>query len=216
MSAPASYVVQRALGAWGVLDDVSDSLGKWLKVNVPPAAAGWTIALVFVFAIYGLLLWKVWRPRHIHHVDPASEQIKFGDSSEAQVVRAPTRDKSLTEAAIYAASGQWGFSGGAHPLATDANDPRIEMTNRAMGMLPEIQQKAYDGDITIWGRPHDDSAAPLQIIPSDHWSTHSLNELGIALGQSQTRHRIVLRMVDAFVDLMVSSAEFEREWPHAG
>src|SRR5947209_2749708 len=67
LSAPASYVVQRALGAWGVLDDISDGLGKWLKINVPPATAGWTIALVFVLAIYTLILVKVWRPRHIHH-----------------------------------------------------------------------------------------------------------------------------------------------------
>lgn len=97
LSAPASYVVQRALGSWGVLDDVSDSLGRWLKVHVPPATAGWTIALLFVLAIYGLLLWKVWRPRHIHHVDPAPEKIGFGDSAKAQIVRAPIQAGSADD-----------------------------------------------------------------------------------------------------------------------
>lgn len=66
LSAPASYVVQRALGAWAVLDGISDGLGKWLKIHVPPATAGWTIALALVLALYGLLLWSVWRPRHVH------------------------------------------------------------------------------------------------------------------------------------------------------
>jgi hypothetical protein len=63
VAAPASYVVQRTLGAWGVLDDVSDALGYWLKIHVSPAAAGWTIALLLVLAIYGLILWLVWTPR---------------------------------------------------------------------------------------------------------------------------------------------------------
>ena len=73
MAAPASYVVQRALEVWGVLDAISDALGSWLKINVPPAVAGWTIALIFVLAIYSLILWRVWRPRHIHHLPIQAE-----------------------------------------------------------------------------------------------------------------------------------------------
>lgn len=64
LTAPASYVAQRVLGAWGVLDDISDALGVWLRINVSPEAAGWTIALVLVLGFYGLVLWRVWRPKH--------------------------------------------------------------------------------------------------------------------------------------------------------
>jgi len=66
-SAPFSYIVKRVLGAWGILDNISDALGRWLKLSVPPDAAGWSLALIACLGFYGLLLWRVWRPRDIHH-----------------------------------------------------------------------------------------------------------------------------------------------------
>ncbi len=68
VSAAVSYAIKRALGVWGVLDDISDATGKYLKLHVPPAFAGWTIALIIMLGLYAVLLWRVWHVRHVHHV----------------------------------------------------------------------------------------------------------------------------------------------------
>jgi hypothetical protein len=74
LTAPGSYVVQRALSAWGVLDPLSDAVGKWLKLHVSPEAAGWTLAVAFILSIYGLILWLVW-----HHRKRSSEERQGND-----------------------------------------------------------------------------------------------------------------------------------------
>jgi hypothetical protein len=63
LSAPFSYITQRVLAAWGMLDDIADGLGEYLKVHVTPVQAGWTAALLLVLLIYGTLMWWVWRMR---------------------------------------------------------------------------------------------------------------------------------------------------------
>jgi hypothetical protein len=73
MAAPFSYVVGKIVEKWGILDPLADQIGEWLRINVPPAAVGWAVALVIFAALYGLLLWRVWSPRHIHHHIDASE-----------------------------------------------------------------------------------------------------------------------------------------------
>lgn len=87
-SVPASYFFKQVLNAWGVLDPISDAFGKYLKANVPAATAGWTLALIIVLAIYGVILWRVWRPRHIHHL-PIQAENKPVASLEVEVIRAP-------------------------------------------------------------------------------------------------------------------------------
>jgi len=92
IAAPASYIVQRALGAWGVLDPLSDWLGKWLKLNVSPEAAGWTVAVFVVLTIYGIILWRVWRPRHIHHKELPAQTVPIA-SAERQFIPAKPNPK---------------------------------------------------------------------------------------------------------------------------
>lgn len=73
IAAPFAYVLKGALEAWGVLNPVAEALGGWLKVHVPPATAGWTMAVLISGGLYALLLWKVWRPRHVHHLPITAE-----------------------------------------------------------------------------------------------------------------------------------------------
>jgi hypothetical protein len=52
--------IERAAVIVPILDPIGHAIGGWLKVHVPPVAAGWTFAFILVLAIYGLLLRKVW------------------------------------------------------------------------------------------------------------------------------------------------------------
>jgi len=67
VGAPVTYVAQRAIATWGILDPISDWLGKWLKLNVSAEAVGWSMALIVVYGLYGLILRSIWRARHTHH-----------------------------------------------------------------------------------------------------------------------------------------------------
>lgn len=153
--------------------------------------------------------------RHFHHVDPASEQIKFGDSGEAQIVRAPTRDKSLIEGALYAVMGQWGLAGGAGNFEPDPSVPRTA-GDRIVDWIPDFEQRARDGDVTVWGRSRESSTAPLAPIDSTHWHSHTVDFLATVMGEPRSRRRGDLSAEGGYENLMVSSAQFEKEWPHAG
>jgi hypothetical protein len=96
-AAPISYVVGRAVEKWGVLDPTADVVGSWLKINVPPGAVGWTLAILLFAAFYGLILWKVWRPRHVYHDryhEPLREQARADASFEAEVIPAAKLPKA--------------------------------------------------------------------------------------------------------------------------
>ena len=57
-----SYLTQRALKSWGVLDAHADAFGQLLKRNVTPEQAGWTIALAVGLILYttSLILSRRW------------------------------------------------------------------------------------------------------------------------------------------------------------
>ena len=92
-SAPISYIVQRVLASWGVLDDVSDALGRSLKVNITAPQAGWTIAAAVTLALYGIVLWRVWHRQivHVHHKELTAVS-EVTASLEMAVHRAPRGD----------------------------------------------------------------------------------------------------------------------------
>ena len=91
-------MIQRVLGAWGVLDPVADALGKWLKVSVSAGLAGWTIALLIVVAVYAFILWKIWRPIHVHHL-PIQAETKPETSCTLQFIPGPSKAQAVPVAA---------------------------------------------------------------------------------------------------------------------
>lgn len=240
LSAPASYVLQRALGAWGVLDPLSDGLGKWLKIHIPPATAGWTLALIIVFAIYGLLLWRVWkRPKHIHHVDPAPETMRMGDHVEAEVIpehhRRPSaavepmhhlnpviasarsylsgaRDTGLAVALGYALTGNWGVSVGEGIILSRKGVRAIERP------LVRFRTAAKEGELRVWGKR--ESTGLYEKIDPGFWESNTVDPSTlISLMLSARTVSVRGRGVDPdeqFHDIMVNRAEVERVWPHAG
>lgn len=101
--APISYIFQRMLASWGILDDVSDALGRWLKVNITAPQAGWTIAAIITLALYAIVLWRVWHRQivHIHHKEMTAVS-KVTASLDMVVHRTPSNYVSLMEASRIA------------------------------------------------------------------------------------------------------------------
>jgi hypothetical protein len=104
-SAMSGYIAKEILAAWGVLDPLSRSVGKWLHSHISPTAAGWSIAGVVALTIYTLVLWWLWR-RHGGAGKPPIARQRSG-SSGAFVT---------AERNVQAGSGQnatfWGGGGG--------------------------------------------------------------------------------------------------------
>jgi hypothetical protein len=65
--APVGYVLQRMLASWGILDSFAQAGGEYLKMSVTADQAGWTIASVISLVAYTAILWRIWKPVHIHH-----------------------------------------------------------------------------------------------------------------------------------------------------
>jgi len=225
VGAPASYVIQRVLGVWKVLDPVSDALGRWLKVSVSAEQLGWTVALMVVGALFGLLLWKVWRPVHIHHGE-LTARVPTAVSMDMVFTRAdendfepvvgfrtdgseidPQRDATLHQGLSYAVFGDWDHH--------DDNDEALRSSDFETA-LERFHQSAFEGRLSIWGRPFNFMMTNLfRPVPADHWTTHEVQFTDAMREKSSSRSKLMSNL-ESFVELMICKAEFEREWSHAG
>ena len=210
-SAPVSYFVQRVLGAWGGLDPLADAFGRWLKVNLTSDQAGWSVALLVTSIAYGLLLWLVWRPVHIHHGE-LSATVDTKPSLSMVVSHALAHDVSLSEAALYAVTGKWGMIAGKEHFPT--NEERVAAGKGVANWLPDFEQRASDGKTKVWGRHYESQSSPIVEIDALHWRTHEAYPIGVVSGQPSTRQRGSLLKDGGYSDVRVNRVEFEREWPH--
>lgn len=81
----------------------------------------------------------------------------------------PDHDTSLGHAMVYLCLGTWSAPGEIERLYRDSlgqEDSYFE------GKLKEVEQKAADNKITIWGRHSDDLDSPLVKVPPSHWAKH--------------------------------------------
>jgi hypothetical protein len=134
-----SYMSGRIFAKWGVLDAPADWIGEYLRVHVPPGTAGWVLGFLIFVILYGLILWKVWGPRHIHHLPVPHETAPVATS---------TRDF------IPAA----GIGSKAAPAPHDAFESVREKTLRVGLELQEALSRAVMGDSSL--RPPSKPAAP--------------------------------------------------------
>lgn len=201
LGAPASYVIQKMLAAWKVLDPVSDAIGRWLRVTVSADQMGWTIALIVVGVAFGILLWRVWRPVHVHHLERNAEG-RATPSLNMAVTRAPKRDATLAEALAYAELGDWGRS---------FLDAAASAKNQANENLARFRQLAHDGTVTAWGKRSNNSV--FELIPPAHWTDHNIEWFDLLRGTARTEN-VMHTPPSPFLEIMVCRAEFEREWPH--
>jgi hypothetical protein len=118
------------------------------------------------------------------------------------VIGPPKRDVSLAEALAYAEFKEWGRS--FFDAASSAN-------NGADEQLKKFHQLAYDGQLSVWGqREYSDLYQP---IDPDHWSTHRIEWFELLRGKPKTEP-MAKQQRDPYFNIMVSRAEFEREWPN--
>lgn len=224
-----SYVIQRVLGAWGVLDPVADAFGKWLKVSVSAGQAGWTIALLIVVAVYAFILWKIWRPIHVHHLPiPAEtkpeasctlEFVPDPSTSQAVPVAAPDEEESLDIIAQYwipnrSAWGRWQRAMGS-PVEDD--------TLLGVGFCASvIFYKAQAGELVITARPS--SNIDREELSRDFWQVAYLG-----VRQHPTRNwQVFIRPYDGLSDEVIAKirakdyvhpcarwSDIKRLWPEA-
>lgn len=210
LSVPASYVVHRVLSAWGVLDDISDGLGKWLKIHVPPATAGWTLAVIFVLALYGLILWKVWRPRHIHHGILAGSTTPIPSLEKQFLPAAPDQWMPFHEALRHLVyESQWGAK---QPTVNDA----IEFDKI---VAPEVRERLARGEIAARGKLGLDNDAlhrATEPIPQAFWVNAFLQphgEIAMADGDRSFASTAGGSSGPAYRAIILRQQDVERVWP---
>lgn len=71
--APIGFFLRRMLESWGILDPYARATGEFLRTNVSPDQLGWTMAGILSLCAYVVILWRIWRPRHIHHLPILAE-----------------------------------------------------------------------------------------------------------------------------------------------
>jgi hypothetical protein len=125
-----------------------------------------------------------------------------------QPPKPPKRDSPLGAGIAYACLGTWE---GTHELE------RLIKEEEATATLKEFEQKAADGDLTVWGRDRDDDGHGLwhtihDRVPPSHWRTHWVEPASL-MGRARTADRPPNEDNERFYDLMVSKREFEREFP---
>jgi len=90
------------------------------------------------------------------------------------------RDVWLLDAVYYVAEGRWQSPNMLAKECSDLEDPgfmvRVEPSHR------EILQKAYDGELPIWGIRADQNRGPYVEIDSSYWENHELEYWDIAKG----------------------------------
>jgi hypothetical protein len=140
--------------------------------------------------------------RHIHHKELQATTAPVATSSQ-QFVRGVRRDVPLPEALAYAEYGEWGKR---------FVDAAASAKNQANEQLEHFRQLAHDGALTVWGRLTENGV--FQLVPKEHWIDHHVEWFDLLRGNARTEN-VRHTHPEPFLELMVSKAEFEREWPHA-
>jgi hypothetical protein len=108
------------------------------------------------------------------------------------------RDTPLGEAFGYMALREWGH---------DTDRALMELCEqRAPNIFSQFRQRAFDGEITVWGRRHrHDIYVPIE---PRYWHTHQIDGGALLNGLTRTWGQDG----ESYIDLMVSRAQIERAW----
>lgn len=91
--APVGIFLKRMIESWGILDPYARATGDFLRTNVSPDQLGWTAAGIISLVAYVVILWRIWRPRHIHHL-PIMAETKPVATLDMQFVPAPPQSET--------------------------------------------------------------------------------------------------------------------------
>jgi hypothetical protein len=178
ISALISFVMQKTLAAWGILDPFARDAGLWLRTNfgtsIHTAGVLWGIALTLTLLLYAaslILIWRSFRPAKTARFNKAPPSLVQVASS---VPERPGPDMAVRDAAT-------------HIAATNGWDAASDEVWAA------LRQVARDGKITVWGRP--DSAhlqqpyKPNEQIPPEHWRDYGFDFLRCMHSEDEARCR---------------------------
>lgn len=216
-----SFLIQRVLAEWGILDPVAKIVGSWLSANAPVQPLQWTFALLMATILYGILLWRVWDVRNVHHKDLSIQtkpQSSFGlKVYSATAASPPERDVWLLDAIWRAHLGVWEKP---NEVAREAYDEGF--WNR-LGVLihEDIRQLAFDGKLPIWGKLN--STSLWTKIPNEFWDNHGVDwfEFRKGVPENLVTHVYGLgslppahQVGGTYVALMTSKSAVDTIWPN--
>jgi len=115
------------------------------------------------------------------------------------------RDIALADALAYAVTGKWDRQS----LWETEGEPIANVGNE----LKRFEQLACDGLLQAWGMRHP-NLGPYVKIRADYWDGHHIHFMDLfreKAGASSYTHVDTNR---EYFDVMVSSAQFEKYWPH--
>jgi hypothetical protein len=146
ITAGGSFVMQRILAAWGILDSFSVLIGDWLKVNVTPAiywsteTTLWIFAFIIFIMIYGAALAIIWRHGRQAYA-PADAVPRLGSAGNSQIKHSSTETRiPIMRLREMASASGWNVD-------RHTSNDGFDLTNK-------LNQAAADGVVQFWGRKY--------------------------------------------------------------
>ena len=138
---PVSVFLKKMFESWGILDFYARASGEFLKMSVSPDQVGWTMAALVSLIAYGVILWHLWQPRHIHHL-PIVGVTKPEASCALEFIPGPS-----------ATNGEGGLNKFFPPTVTQ-NPELMPLSKAASDVYSELRRKFLDKMPNIpWNDP---------------------------------------------------------------
>jgi hypothetical protein len=169
------------------------------------------LALLGGLISFGLSAYFAPRIRHVYHHSTSVQigsaratgqagTLDFADTPLPLKAEAASRDRSLKEAMAFATTKKWG------ERLWEMGEGAISTTGKE---LEKFHQLARDGKLRVWGKL--DPWGVHNPIPAEYWSNHRVNFLSLFRSEADIENDST--PPPHYRDLMVSRADFEREWP---
>jgi hypothetical protein len=202
VSAVVSFLTQRILGDWGILDPFAMRAGGWLRVNAVASIdiTLWIVALIVFGCLYGVALFIIWRTR-----GELGQPNEFPNVAAEPTTNSLSHDVWLQDAVCYALHGRW--LGDNEQAFGDGQ--LINVSNIAQKM----REMAGNSQYLIWGKT--DLARLHQKIPEEFWNDNQIDLIRLLAGVAKNvrTERVISGHSTPYLSLRVNKLQTERIWP---
>jgi hypothetical protein len=179
----------REIRVKAVLDSIFDvafveaaKLTGWSQAAISNAADEYVAPIV----VSAVIVWIIWHIFHWVHKPTSPSLEVYASRAPMQADPAVSPVNTVSRKPVPDTTVKWAFDHlcGVTGLKAAKDDTR--------SIWRQLRQAAYDGKITVWGRPEsaalgaDQFTKPVEMVPPEHWRDYDFDELRCLVGDDET------------------------------